>query len=66
LGQPPRTSEVWAARLLAPLGWMMPKNVRPIPASTVASAMLAAVLDAKPGVHVLKSRAMQARGQPKR
>ena len=59
LGQPPRTSEVWAARLLAPLGWTMPKGVRPIPARAVASAMLAAVLDAKPGVRVLKSGAMQ-------
>jgi uncharacterized protein YbjT (DUF2867 family) len=59
LGQPPRTSEVWAARLLAPLGWMMPKGVQPIPARAVASAMLAAVLDAKPGVRVLKSGTMQ-------
>jgi hypothetical protein len=30
LGQPPRSSEIWAARLLAPLGWIMPKGVRPI------------------------------------
>ena len=60
LGQPPRSSEIWAARLLAPLGWIMPKSVRPIPADAVASALLAAMLDAKPGVHVLKSGAMQA------
>ena len=26
LGQPPRSREVWAARLLAPLGWIMPKG----------------------------------------
>ena len=64
LGQPPRTSEVWAGRLLAPLGWIMPEGVRPIPASTVASALLTAILDAKPGVRVLKSGAMQARNQP--
>jgi hypothetical protein len=51
-------------RLLAPLGWIMPKSVRPIPARAVASALLAAVLDAKPGVQVLKSGAMQARDQP--
>jgi uncharacterized protein YbjT (DUF2867 family) len=63
LGQPPRTSEIWAARLLAPLGWIMPKGVRPLAASTVASALLAAVLDAKPGVRVLKSGAMQERDQ---
>jgi uncharacterized protein YbjT (DUF2867 family) len=60
LGQPPRSSEIWAARLLAPLGWIMPKSVRPIPARAVASALLAAMLDAKPGVRVLKSGAMQA------
>jgi uncharacterized protein YbjT (DUF2867 family) len=59
LGQPPRGAELWAARLLAPLGWMIPKGVRPIPASAVASALLAAVLDAKPGVRILKSGAMQ-------
>ena len=60
LGQPTRTSEKWAGRLLAPLGWIMPKGVRPIPASTVASALLAAILDAKPGVRVVKSGAMQS------
>jgi uncharacterized protein YbjT (DUF2867 family) len=59
LGQPPRSSEVWVARLLAPLGWIMPKGVRPIPADAVASAMLAAIVDTKPGVRVLKSGAMQ-------
>jgi len=64
LGQPPRNAEVWAARLLAPLGWIMPRSVRPIPARAVASALVAAILDAKPGVRVLKSGAMQARDQP--
>jgi uncharacterized protein YbjT (DUF2867 family) len=63
LGQPPRSAEIWAARLLAPLGWIMPKGVRPIAARTVASALLVAMLDPKPGVHVLKSGAMQARNQ---
>jgi uncharacterized protein YbjT (DUF2867 family) len=64
LGQPARSGEVWAARLLEPLGWMLPKVLRPIPARAVASALLAAILDAKPGVRVLKSGAMQAREQP--
>ena len=64
LGQPARSGEVWAARLLRPLGWMVPKGVRPIPARAVASALLAAILDTKPGVRVLKSGAMQARDQP--
>ena len=64
LGQPARSGEMWAARLLGPLGWIVPKGVRPIPARAVASALLAAILDAKPGVRVLKSGAMQARDQP--
>jgi uncharacterized protein YbjT (DUF2867 family) len=64
LGQPPRSAEIWAARLLAPLGWIAPIGVRPIPARAVASALLAAILDAKPGVRILKSGAMQARDQP--
>src|SRR5947207_9158419 len=55
LGQPARSGEVWAARVLGPLGWMVPKAVRPIPARAVASALLAAILDAKPGIRVLKS-----------
>jgi uncharacterized protein YbjT (DUF2867 family) len=59
LGQPQRSGEVWAARLLAPLGWIMPKGVRPIPADAVAFAILAAILDPRPGVRVLKSGAMQ-------
>ncbi len=61
LGQPARRGEIWAARLLEPLGWIVPKEVRPIPASAVASALLAAILDAKPGVRFLKSGAMQER-----
>jgi uncharacterized protein YbjT (DUF2867 family) len=64
LGQPARSGEVWAARLLGPLAWMVPKALQPIPASAVASALLAAILDAKPGLRVLKSGAMQARSQP--
>jgi uncharacterized protein YbjT (DUF2867 family) len=60
-GQPARSGEVWAARLLGPLGWIVPNGVRPIPARTVASALLAAVLDAKRGVLVLKSGVMQAK-----
>ena len=64
LGQPARRGEVWASRLLGPLGWMVPKGVRPIPARAVASALLSAILDAKPGVRILKSGEMQARDQP--
>jgi hypothetical protein len=60
LGQPERNGEIWAARLLGPLGRIVPKGIRPIPARAVASALVAATLDAKPGVRVLKSGAMQA------
>ncbi len=49
LGQPARSGEIWAARLLGPLGRIVPKAVRPIPARAVASALLAAILEAKPG-----------------
>ena len=59
LGQPARSGELWAARLLGPLGRIVPKGVRPIPARAVAAALLAAILDAKQGVQVLKSGAMQ-------
>jgi len=63
LGQPVRSLEVWAARLLGPINWMMPKGVRPIHARAVAAAMLSAILSAKPGVRILKSGAMQAHDQ---
>jgi hypothetical protein len=39
---------------------MVPKGLRPIQARAVASALLTAILAAKPGVRVLKSGAMQA------
>jgi uncharacterized protein YbjT (DUF2867 family) len=64
MGQPTRSGEVWAARLLGPLAWIIPKGVRPIPADVVASAMLAAIVATKPGVHVLKSATMLARDEP--
>jgi uncharacterized protein YbjT (DUF2867 family) len=59
IGQPQRSGEIWTLRLLAPLGRIIPKSVRPIEARAVASALLAAMLDAKPGGRVLKSREMQ-------
>lgn len=60
LGQPTRAGEVWATRLLAPVMWMVPRGVRPIPARTVAAAMLTATLAGAPGVHVLSSAQMQS------
>jgi uncharacterized protein YbjT (DUF2867 family) len=64
LGQPARSGEIWVARLAGPFGWIVPKAVRPIPARAVATALLAAILDAKPGIRVLKSGAMQAHIEP--
>jgi uncharacterized protein YbjT (DUF2867 family) len=64
LRQPVRSLEVWAVRLLGPMSWMLPKGVRPIRARAVASALLTAMLTAKPGVLVVKSGAMQAHDHP--
>lgn len=60
LGQPPRRGERWATRLLGPLAFLMPGDLRPIPAQAVAAALLATVRDAQPGVRVLKSGEMRA------
>jgi len=51
LGQPVRAGEVWGARLM---GWL-PRSVRPIAASQVASAMLRALPGAPAGVTTLRS-----------
>ena len=60
LGQPVRTGEVWATRLLGPVMGLVPKGIRPIQAHDVAAAMLTAVNEARPGVRILSSGAMQA------
>ena len=59
IGQPTRNVEVWAARLLAPAMWLVPRSVRPIQATKVAAALLAATVDATPGIRVLSSSQMQ-------
>jgi len=59
LGQPARPGEFWATRLLGPLAFLMPRDLRPVPARAVAAALLAAVRDAQPGVRVLKSGEMR-------
>lgn len=59
IGQPTRTAEVWAARLIAPAMWLVPRNVRPIAATKVAASLLAATLEARPGVRLLSSSQMQ-------
>ena len=59
LGQPVRGGEVWAVRLLGPLMGLVPRGVRPIQARAVAAAMIAALLEARPGVRLLASSEMQ-------
>lgn len=59
LGQPQRSGEEWAMRLLGPVMGLVPRSVRPIPATSVASAMVAVMVDAAPGVRVLSSAQMQ-------
>ena len=59
LGQPGRSGEVWATRLLGPLMGMVPRSVRPIEARAVAAAMIDAVLQARAGVRILTSAEMQ-------
>jgi uncharacterized protein YbjT (DUF2867 family) len=59
LGQPTRAGEVWITRLLSPVMSLVPRGVRPIPASAVASAMLATTLRGTPGVTILSSGDMQ-------
>ena len=59
LGQPTRSAEVWITRALTPLMGLVPRGVRPIKASAVAAALLAAMLNAAPGVRILSSGDMQ-------
>lgn len=59
LGQPVRSGEVWAARLLGPVMGLVPKGVRPIAARDVAAALIATLRAPRPGVHLLASGRMQ-------
>jgi uncharacterized protein YbjT (DUF2867 family) len=46
LGQPQRSGEEWAMRLLGPVMGLVPRSVRPIAATVVASAMVAGMIHA--------------------
>jgi uncharacterized protein YbjT (DUF2867 family) len=59
LGQPTRSGEIWAQRLLGPVMGLIPRMVRPITARDVAAALIAATLAGKPGVQLLPSSRMQ-------
>jgi uncharacterized protein YbjT (DUF2867 family) len=63
LGQPTRPGEWIAQRVLEPLAPVLPAAVRPIPATTVARAMIRAVRHAKPGVRVIESAALWTLGR---
>jgi uncharacterized protein YbjT (DUF2867 family) len=59
LGQPTRAGEVWITKLLNPVMRLVPRGVRPIEASAVASALIKATLSGKPGLTILSSGDMQ-------
>ncbi|MEO8524700.1 MAG: NAD(P)H-binding protein [Caldimonas sp.] len=58
LGQPVRSGEVWATRLTRPLGWLVPRSVRPIAAEDVAAALVRATAQGVPGLQFLSSASM--------
>lgn len=64
LGQPQRPVEHLAMRLSAPLSALVPAAWRPIPAETVARALLHALAQAQPGVRVLANAALHRQGGP--
>ena len=59
LGQTRRSGEVWATRFLSPFMSLVPRGVRPILATSVACAMVAALNEPAAGVQVLSSAQMQ-------
>ena len=58
-----RRGERLAAAVTGPLGWLIPKSLRPIEASTVARALLRAMQQAEPGVWRFDSAALQELGR---
>jgi uncharacterized protein YbjT (DUF2867 family) len=63
LGQPQRSGESLALMLTAPIAKLIPKSMRPIEARTVARAMIAALLEARPGVRIVESGELQDLGR---
>jgi len=59
LGQPVRRMEALAMRFSRPLGWVVPRGVRPIAAVDVAAALVQATARGAPGVKILASGDMQ-------
>jgi len=63
LGQPTRPGEQIAAALTSPLGWLMPRSVRPIEAAVVARALMRSVQRGEPGLFALSSGVLQVLGR---
>jgi uncharacterized protein YbjT (DUF2867 family) len=63
LGQPTRRGEQIAAALTGPLGWLMPRSVRPIEAAAVARALMRSVQRGEPGLFALSSGVLQVLGR---
>jgi|SRR6185295_3310017 len=64
LQQPTRRGELIAAAVTAPLGWLLPRSVRPIEATTVARALMRSVQRGEPGLFALSSGTLQVLGHP--
>jgi uncharacterized protein YbjT (DUF2867 family) len=62
LAQPRRRGEVITLALVRPIAWLIPRALRPIEADTVARALVRGLAEAKPGVTVLDSAALQDLG----
>jgi len=62
LGQPVRRFEALAMRLSGPVLSLVPRSIRPVLASDVAAALVAAVGAGSPGVRILASAQMQRAG----
>lgn len=61
LGQPARPGETWAERVLSPLAPVLPADLRPIAAATVARALVSAVTGGA-GATILSSRDLSRLG----
>jgi uncharacterized protein YbjT (DUF2867 family) len=60
LGQPKRSGEVWARRLLTPIAALIPAGIRPVRAHEVARVLLERTLTAAPGKTIISSRDLHA------
>lgn len=60
LGQPVRPMEALAQRLMPAVGWMIPRQLRPIRGDAVATALAEAVATPGAGVQILLSGDLQA------